>query len=180
MLHKSRAFVRGLRPRVGARWTPGPPCPARRSVGSRRSVRHVTTYLLLLFLLLFSLMTPLFPYTNILSFYSELLHLFRVYTGWPFLLRLARSLNLSYLCKKYFPATRNRLFFSKKGSKVSVNVTFDDVWRSLMIPKNDCEIVSRINFDKSPSFEKLFREKLIWKFLEFHIDYHEILYTNLM
>ena len=33
--------------------------------------------------------------------------------------------------KKYFPATRNRLFFSKKGSKVSVNVTFDDVWRSL-------------------------------------------------
>lgn len=30
----------------------------RQSVGSRRSVRHVTTYLLLLFLLLFSLMNP--------------------------------------------------------------------------------------------------------------------------
>lgn len=50
--------MRGLRPRAEVRWTPGPPCPARRSVGSGRSVRHVTTYLLLLFLLLFSLMTP--------------------------------------------------------------------------------------------------------------------------
>ena len=51
--------MRAPRPRVE-----GPVRPqdhlvaARRSVGPRRSVRHVTTYLLLLFLLLFSLMLP--------------------------------------------------------------------------------------------------------------------------